>query len=89
MPNSIRRNVAAASGFFRSKMLVPGSVQSMMSEAGRHVGNPTPSLQCVGAGHSTRFPESFRTACLFFIGVSAGLILDSAALSGTIETPSL
>ncbi len=49
-PAMIRAIVAGASGFFRPKMLLPSSVQSITSRAGRHRRAPVPSFACVGTG---------------------------------------
>ncbi|MNP39309.1 hypothetical protein D3C76_1328820 [compost metagenome] len=58
MPFAIRRRVASASGFGRSKMLLLGIVQSMHSAAVRHFCWPlTGCLACVGAGHTIGCPS--------------------------------
>ena len=65
MPASMRRSVFSQSGFFRSKMLSPGIVQSMISAALRQGLHPNRSgvLLCVGSGHKIFSPEERRTAC--------------------------
>lgn len=59
-PLAIRRHVASASGFLRSKMLGAAMLQSMQSAAVRHGFMPAGTLPalsgcvCVGVGHADR-----------------------------------
>ncbi|MNP16653.1 hypothetical protein D3C76_1090590 [compost metagenome] len=58
MPLAIRRRVAGASGFGRSKMLLLGIVQSMHSAAVRHFFWPLVGcLAWVGSGQTIGWPS--------------------------------